>query len=385
MAMKTLNPYLEARDILLEVGGEAFKSCYQCGTCTGVCPWNLVRDFSPRRLIHEAQLGLISFDSEDVWLCASCNACVQRCPRGVEIIDIMRALRRTVAGLGIAPVPDSLRITAKNIGGVGNPYGEPEDKRDEWTSGLDVKDFASGMEVLYFPGCVPAYDPDVKVVARTVANIMNKVGIDFGIIGNQEKCCGEAIRKAGFEDVFQSLAAHNIAAFEERGVKTIVVSSPHCFHTFKNEYPELGSKFEVLHVTQYLASLIETGRLKLAGEINKKVIYSDPCYLGRHNDVYDEPRKILESIPGVELMEFPQNRDDAICCGGGAGRIWMDTPREERFSDIRVEQAVNQGADIIAVACPYCYLNYRDSMLSMNKSEVLQVKDIVELVAEAME
>jgi len=385
LATKTLNPYTEARDILVEVGGEAFKSCYQCGTCSAVCPWNLVRDFSPRRLMHEAQLGLSSFDSEDTWLCVSCNACVQRCPRGVEIIDVMRSLRRTVAGLGIAPVPDSLRITAKNITGVGNPYGEPEDKRDEWASGLDVKSFTSGMEVLYFPGCVPSYDPDVKVVARTVAAILKRAGVDFGIIGNQEKCCGEAIRKAGFEDTFQSLAGHNIAAFRERGVKTIVVSSPHCYHTFKNEYPELGGEFEVLHITQYLASLIESGRLKLTREINKKVIYSDPCYLGRHNDVYNEPRRILESIPGVELLEFPENREYAICCGGGAGRIWMDTPREERFSDIRMEQAVEQGAEIIAVACPYCYLNYRDSMLSMDKSEVLQVKDIAELVAEAME
>jgi len=164
----------------------------------------------------------------------------------------------------------------------------------------------------------------------------------------------------------------------------VVVSSPHCYHTFKNEYPELGGKFEVIHITQYLASLIEKGKLKLSKEINKKVIYSDPCYLGRHNEVYDEPRRVLQSIPGLELIEFPDAREDGLCCGGGGGRIWMDTPKGERFSDIRVEQAVEKGADIIAVACPYCVLNYRDSVLSMGKAETVQVKDITELVAEAL-
>jgi Fe-S oxidoreductase len=164
----------------------------------------------------------------------------------------------------------------------------------------------------------------------------------------------------------------------------VVVSSPHCYHTFKNEYPELGGKFEVIHITQYLASLIDQGKLKLSKKINKKVIYSDPCYLGRHNNIYDEPRKVLESIPGLELIEFPDARENGLCCGGGGGRIWMDTPKGERFSDIRVEQAAEKGADIIAVACPYCFLNYRDSVLSMGKSETMQVKDIAELVAEAI-
>jgi Fe-S oxidoreductase len=224
----------------------------------------------------------------------------------------------------------------------------------------------------------------VKTVARSTVTIFNKLGIDYGLISTEARCCGESIRKAGHEDTFQSLAQNNINLFTSNGVKTVVVSSPHCYHTFKNEYPELGSKFEVIHITQYLASLIEKGKLKLSKKINKKVIYSDPCYLGRHNDIYDEPRKVLQSIPGLELIEFPDARDDGLCCGGGGGRIWMDTPKGERFSDIRVEQAVAKGADIIALACPYCFLNYRDSVLSMGKAETMQVKDIAELVAEAI-
>ena len=382
--MEVLTPYKEATDVILEAGGEPLKLCYQCGLCTGICPWNLVRNFIVRRIMHEAQLGATDFGSEDVWTCVTCRACVQRCPRGVEIIDVMRAVRRAVASLGVGVVPDALRISAKNIAGLGNPLGKEPQERDDWAKDLGVKNFTPDTELLYFPCCIPSYDPDVKTVSRSTAAVLNKLGIDFGLIGSEAKCCGEAIRKAGQEETFQSLAQNNISLFSSNGVKNVVVSSPHCYHTFKNEYPELGSEFQAIHITQYLASLIDQGKLKFSKEINKKVIYSDPCYLGRHNDIYDEPRKVLQSIPGVELIEFPDSGENAMCCGGGGGRIWMDTPKGERFSDIRMEQAVEQGADIIALACPYCFLNYRDSMLSMNKADVIQVKDVCELVAEAM-
>ncbi|HUX48789.1 MAG TPA: (Fe-S)-binding protein [Dehalococcoidia bacterium] len=382
--METLSPYKEATDVILEAGGEPLKLCYQCGLCTAICPWNLVRSFLVRRIMHEAQLGITDFGSEDVWTCVTCRACVQRCPRGVEIMDVMRAVRRVVASLGIGVIPDALRISTKNIAGVGNPLGEAPEKRNDWAKELGVRDFTSGTEMLYFPCCVPSYDPGVKPVARSTAIIFNKLGLDYGLISTEAKCCGEAIRKAGHEDTFQSLAQNNIALFSSNAVKTVVVSSPHCYHTFKNEYPELGGKFEVIHITQYLASLIGQGKLKFSKEVKKKVVYSDPCYLGRHNSIYDEPRKVLKNIPGVELLEFPDFGEEALCCGGGGGRIWMDTPKGERFSDIRVEQAVEKGADTIAVACPYCFLNYRDSALSLDKAEVIQVKDIAELVAESM-
>ena len=382
--MEVLSPYKEATDVILEAGGEPLKLCYQCGMCTAVCPWNTVRSFIVRRIMHESQLGVTDFGSEDIWTCVTCGNCVQRCPRGVEIIDVMRAMRRAVVSLGIGIVPDALRISGKNIAGVGNPLGKEPQERDDWAKDLGVKQFATGTEILYFPCCIPAYDPDVKTVARATATIFNKLGIDFGLAGGEAKCCGEAIRKAGHEDTFQSLAQNNINLFSSNSVKTVVASSPHCYHTFKNEYPELGGNFQAIHITQYLASLIDQGKLKFSKEINKKVIYSDPCYLGRHNDIYDEPRKVLQSIPGLELIEFPDSHEEALCCGGGGGRIWMDTPKEERFSNIRVEQALEKGADIIAVACPYCFLNYRDSILSMGKGEVLQLKDISELVAEAM-
>jgi len=382
--MEVLSPYKEATEVLVESGGEPLQLCYQCGTCTGVCPWNTVRSFIVRRLMHEAQIGATDFGSEDVWTCATCDMCVKRCPRGVEIIDVMRAMRRAVVSLGIGVVPDALRISAKNIAGVGNPLGKEPQERGDWAKGLEVKEFSEGTDLLYFPCCIPAFDPDVKIVAQSTAAVLNKLGFDFGIIGSEEKCCGEAIRKAGHEEVFLSLAQANIGVFTGRGVSSIVVSSPHCYHTFKNEYPELGGEFQVQHITQLLAALLDEGKLSFSKETKKKVIYSDPCYLGRHNDIYEEPRRILQSIPGVELIEFPDAYSEAMCCGGGGGRIWMDTPKEERFSNIRVEQAVELGAEIIVVACPYCFLNYRDSILSLGKGDVIELKDISQMVAEAL-
>ncbi len=378
--MQTVVPSKEVSDIIKEAGGEAFKLCFQCSLCATACPWNMVRGFIIPRMLRQAQFGLVDFESEEWWLCATCNACVKRCPRGVEIIDIMRALRRTVAELGVAKVPDALRITVKNISGIGNPLGEPQEKRADWAKDLDVKTCTPGTEILYFPCCIPAYDPKVKRVAQATASILKRAEVDFGILDTKEVCCGESVRKAGQESLFQSLAQSNIAAFTEAGVKRIVVTSPHCYHTFKNEYPELEGNFEVVHFSQYLVELIKEGRLEFTKELNKRVTYHDPCYLGRHNGIYDEPRQVLESIPGLELVEMPDYRENSLCCGGGGGRIWMETKKGERFSDLRLEQALEVGASILAVTCPYCMLNFEDSVLTADKSDVIEIRDIAELV-----
>lgn len=382
--MQAVTPYKEAIDIIKEEGGDLLKLCYQCGMCTGTCPWNLVRDFVVRKIIRQGQLGLVDFEDEDIWTCATCGACVQNCPRGVEIIDIMRAIRRAVVEFGIGGVPDSLRITFKNMSGTGNPLGEPRENRANWAKGLDVKLYDTGTDVLYFSCCIPAYDPSVQHVARATAGVLKSAGVNFGILGEKESCCGESARKAGQESLFQNLAQSNIAAFSEAGVSKIVTTSPHCYHTFKNEYPELGGNFEVLHYTQYFAGLINEGKLNFTKEINKKVTYHDPCYLGRHNGIYDEPREILKSIPGLEFIEMADSRENSLCCGGGGGRIWMETKRGERFSDIRLEQAINTGADILAVACPYCLCNFEDSQRSMDLENAIEVKDISELVQESI-
>jgi len=382
--MQAVAPFQEAIDIIKEEGGEICKLCYQCGTCTATCPWNTVKSFSVRKVMHQSQLGLPDFEDEDMWLCVTCNACVDRCPRGVEIVDVWRSLRRAIVELGIGGIPDPLRISAKNISGVGNPQGEDRESRTNWARDLGVKTYTKGTDILYFPCCYNSYDPRSEQVAKATASILKAAEVDFGILGNEQSCCGESIRKAGHESLFQSLAKSNIAVLNEAGVTRIITTSPHCYHTFKSEYPELGGNFEVVHFCQYLAELIKEGRLKLTKELNKKVTYHDSCYLGRHNDIYDEPREILNSIPGLELVEMFNHHDNSLCCGGGGGRIWEETKKGERFSDQRVQQALDVEAEILAVACPYCMAMLEDSVLTMDKGEVIQVKGIAELVQEAL-
>jgi Fe-S oxidoreductase len=283
----------------------------------------------------------------------------------------MRALRRSIAGLGIADVPDALRMTLKNISSLGNPQGEAPEKRVDWAKDLGVKTFTPGTEVLYFPCCIPSYDPKVQRIAKATVAILKKADVDFGILDGSENCCGESVRKAGDEDLYQRLAKQNIAVFNDNKVT-------------KNEYPELNGKYEVVHFTQYLAELIKEGKLKFTKEIKKKVTYHDPCYLGRHNEIYNAPRQVLESIPGLELVEMPFNRQYSLCCGGGGGRIWMETKKDERFSDIRIEQAVETGAGAMALACPYCMSNFDDSVLTTGKEDELVISDVAELVAQAL-
>jgi len=379
-----LAPFKDVIEGLKEAGGEAFKFCYQCGKCETVCPWNRVRKYFVRRMIHQAQLGVVPFESEDLWLCATCRNCVGRCPRGVEIIDVVRAMRRLLVPDGVVPASiPNLRGVMTSIASVGNPFRQEKDRAD-WAEGLSVKAFTEGTETLYFPCCYPSYDPRLKKVAQATANILNRAGVDFGILGSKENCCGESVRKAGNEELFKRLARENIKTFIENGVKKIVASSPHCYHTFKNEYPEFKVNFEVLHVSQYLSRLIQDGRLKPTKEYGKKVTYHDPCYLGRHNGIYEEPREILKRIPGLELVEMANSREDSLCCGMGGGRIWMETAKGERFSTLRLEQAIGIGAEVLVTSCPYCITQFEDSRLTLKESEVIQIKDITEILQEVI-
>jgi Fe-S oxidoreductase len=240
------------------------------------------------------------------------------------------------------------------------------------------------MEILYFPCCYLSYDPRLKKVAKATADILNKAGVDFGILGTAENCCGESIRKTGDEDLFKRLARENIKTFIDNGVKKILVSSPHCYHAFKNEYAEFKVNFEVVHISQYLLELINEGKLEISKEYSKKVAYHDPCYLGRHNGIFDQPRETLRKISGVELKEMTDSRVDSLCCGGGGGRIWMETPKNERFSDLRLEQAIGIGAEVLATACPYCITNFEDSRLNREDSDAIAVKDITEIIQEVI-
>jgi Fe-S oxidoreductase len=216
------------------------------------------------------------------------------------------------------------------------------------------------------------------------ANILNAAGVDFGILGEKENCCGESIRKTGDEELFRRLAKENIKTFIDHGVKNILVSSPHCYHTFKNEYPQFMVNFDVVHITQYLFQLMNEGKLEFKTPYEKKITYHDPCYLGRHNGIFDEPRALLENVPGLELSEMPDCRIDSLCCGGGGGRVWMETQKGERFGDIRIQQAMDLGAELLVTCCPYCITMFEDSRVTMGVDEQIEIKDITEILQEVI-
>ncbi len=383
--MENVSDYREIVDAVKILGGEASKLCYQCGLCDTVCPWNRVRNFSMRKLIRQSAFGMTEIENDEIWRCTTCGRCPQRCPRGVGIIEVGVASRRMATEFGVFPSPVlPIRAVSASLMSDGNPLNEGRDKRADWAKGLSVKEFTGEEEILYFPGCYLCYDPRMKKVAAATVEILKKAGVDFGILGTRENCCGESIRKTGNEELFKHLAKENIKTFIDRGVKRILVSSPHCYHTFKNEYPEFMVHFEIVHTSQYLFELMDAGRLKLKGEYRKKVTYHDPCYLGRHNGVYDEPREDLRKIPGLELGEMPDSREDSLCCGGGGGRIWMETPKGERFSDLRVEQAVGIGAEVLATCCPYCITNFEDSRMNREDAGAIEIKDITEIIREVI-
>jgi Fe-S oxidoreductase len=350
-----------------------------------VCPWNQVRNFSIRKIIREAAFGVTEIESEDIWRCTTCGNCPDKCPRGVKQIELGVSLRRLALNYDVIHASAKpARAARGSLAAEGNPLNENRSDRADWAKDLSVKPFTEDTEILFFGCCYLSYDPRMKKVGKATVDILNKAGVDFGILGTKESCCGESIRKTGAEDTYKKLAKENIKAFIDHGVRKIVVSSPHCLEAFKNEYAEFMVNFEVVHITQFLLELIKEGRLEITGEYGKKATYHDPCYLGRHNGVFDEPREIFQSIPGFTLLEMAASRKNSFCCGGGGGRVWMETPKGERFSDLRVEQARAIGAEVLVTACPYCITMFEDSRLTLEMEEDIVIKDITEIVQEVI-
>ncbi len=376
----------EVREVVREMGGEDITLCMQCGLCSGSCPWGRMEKESPfsiRQMIYMGRLGLEGFESDDVlYACTTCGQCVVRCPREVKIVDIVRSMRSVVAETG--GIPKNLKAVLGSINSQGNPWSQDSDKRISWANGLDVPTFTD-QEYLLYVCCTSAFDGRSQKIARAIATTLLKAGVSFGIIGNEEKCCGEAVRKIGAEEEFSSLAEHNIGLFKDKGVKKIITTSPHCYYTFKNEYPELGGEFEVIHYTQLFAELLKEGKIKPAKGIGKKVVYHEPCYLGRHSNIFEAPRDILSAIPDVQCMEYDKNKENSMCCSGGGARIWMETEAGLRFSDVKAKEAMAKEADYIVTACPYCIVMLEDSLKNIDKDEKMAVKDISELVSESLE
>jgi Fe-S oxidoreductase len=376
----------EVREAIMGSGGETITLCQQCGLCSGTCPWGKMpgqSEFNIRHMLHMGRLGYEGFESDDfLFACTSCSHCVSRCPRKVEIIDVVRAMRTVICETG--GIPKNLKAVLGSINSQGNPWSQERDERAKWMEGLDVPVFNGEQEYLLFVCCTSAYDGRSQKIARAIVQLLQKAGISFGIIGNDEQCCGESTRKIGAEDAFTGLAESNIKLFDDKGVKKIITTSPHCFNTFKKEYPEFGGEYEVVHYTMFLDQLVKDGKLSFSKPLAKKAIYHEPCYLGRHNAAYEAPRDLMAAVPELQTLEFTRNKQDSMCCGGGGARIWMETAPGLRFSDEKVKEASAREAQLLVTACPYCIVMLEDSCKTLNKDEEITVKDISEILAESL-
>ncbi len=319
-----------------------------------------------------------------MYSCTACKNCEEKCPLrfNVDIMDMIRATKSEMVERGL--VPSVVKEFLENIQRQGNPYGKARAKRGEWIEGTGIPQY-EGQEFLYYVGCVGSYDTRAQETARTLGKVLLKSGVSFGVLGSEENCDGNEVNTLGEETLFEMLAEENIQKFRDLGVTKIVTLSPHSYNTMKNDYPRFDSSFEVHHYTQLLRDLITQGKLNFSGGLNARVTYHDPCFLGRWNGEYDTPRQILNSIPGIELIEMEKNKTGALCCGGGGGNFYTDflAGSDSSPARIRAREAYATGASILAVACPNCMTMLEDAVKAEGLEGKLAVKDTSEIVAEA--
>ena len=353
--------------------------CIQCGKCTGGCPVARKTVLNIRSMIYhmlvEPELDVNAH--EELWDCTTCFTCVERCPKDVKPAELIISLRGQLVESG--RIPETIGTALMGIFRQGNPNGMAREDRTAWAAGLEIKPAQEGCDLLYFVGCTASYDLRVQPVARALVRAFNQAGLNFGTLGSEESCSGNEVRRMGEVGLFEMLVEENGELIRSVGASRLVTTSPHSFNTFKNEYGL--DDIEVVHYTQLIAELIEQGKLDLSHAVNKKITYHDPCFLGKQNHVFDEPRSIIQSLPGVELVEMDRNRERSLCCEGGGGRMWAEgTNIEERLAFQRVHEAAETGADVLAVACPFCLLTLEDAVKVQGLDGQLQVMDIMELV-----
>ena len=358
--------------------------CIQCGRCTGGCPVTVRTNLNVRRFVYDA------YDEElleelsrlaEIWDCTACHTCAVRCPKGLKPLEVLIGLRSLVVESGKTEptVRDALESTFME----GNPWEKPRATRSDWMEGLDVKVAEPDQKVenLFFVCCTIAYDPRVQVTAQQMVHLLKSAGVDYAFLGTDETCCGSEIFTLGEDGLFEMLIEDNTELLNEYQADRIVALSPHCFTTFKTHYPDLNKP--VIHYTQLLAELLEQEKLAFKGELAKKIVYHDPCYLGKQSDVFEEPRQVLKAIEGVELVEFNRNRERSLCCEGGGGKMWVESESKiERLAERRIKDARELGADIVAVACPFCVLTLDDAVKAEGLEEEMQVAEIMEILGE---
>jgi len=382
-------------------------ACTRCGRCQDNCPAYLSgKTLNPKAVIQdikghwEEEAPLLLKDNavnpqrdlittvvgeERIWDCTTCRACQQACPVYVEHIDKIVDMRRNLV-LEESRFPETLQDAMKSLGTRGHPWRGTTLARSDWYQGLDVKTMAEcngEVDILYWVGCTAALDERNTKIAVAMAKILNAAGVNFAILGEEEGCCGDPARRTGDEYLFQTLCEANLEVFKAYNVKKILTACPHGYNVFKNEYPQFGGDFDVVHHSQFIADLIRQGRLEV-GKVQSSltIAYHDSCYLGRYNDIYDDPRDILNMI-GAKKVELSRCRDRGFCCGGGGGHMWLEEPPDKRLNVKRTEEVIDARADIVATACPYCLIMFEDAIKAKEMEESIKSRDISELIVES--
>lgn len=375
--------------------GERIRTCLQCATCSGACPFGYLMDFPPGKMIGLLRADKFDkvLDSDTIWMCVSCFACTEFCPKNIPLTPGL--LTRAKEELLLAgTIPQELQEAFEYSQRYGNPLGESPRKRADWAEDLtpDIMILRKGkrpVDILWFVGDYPSYHPRVQKTAKAMAKLFNILNVDFGILGPEETSDGDSQRLAGESGLFEVLAEKNGKVFEKYQFNEIITTDPHAYNAIKNEYPKLGIEYPVRHYTEFLVDHLDDLKKILKDNGKTRITFHDPCYLGRANDVYDEPRALLEAIPGVELVEMSHNRTNSLCCGGGGGGMWLDGFQWEkahtRLSEWRVREALLVEADVLAVACPYEAPRFEDATKTVKGAENLVVKDIVELLDDALD
>jgi len=396
-------------------------ACTMCGRCTSVCPAHATgKPLDPREIVlktgevmaataahapggtvspplsvdSEIKIGVNSLferiTAEEVWSCTTCKACDEICPVNIEILDKILDMRRYLS-LMESNFPAELGNAYRAMENQGNPWGMNQDDRADWAKDLNVEVVDPGAafnhEYLYWVGCAGSFDDKNKKVTQAMAKLLERADVDVAILGPSEMCTGDSARRSGNEYLFQMLALPNIEMMNGMGVKKIITQCPHCFNTLKNEYPQLGGNYEVVHHSEFLEHLIETGKLDMRNaSLEDRIVYHDSCYLGRHNDVYMAPRKVVGSIKGLQIVEMPRNGTQGMCCGAGGARMWMEESVGVKVNDERAQEAISTGAGRVATACPFCYIMLDDGVKGAGKEEhEVKVADISIHLLDAIE
>jgi Fe-S oxidoreductase/nitrate reductase gamma subunit len=384
-------------------------SCTECGRCTDSCPAsNTGKALSPKRIIEqirkrtehkapfivagvEEQEGVLDktlvhdyITQEELWACTTCMACVQECPITIEHVDAIVDMRRNLS-LMEASFPPELNNVFKNIETNFTPWAFNAQDRADWAEGLDIKTLAEDKDCdyLFWVGCAGSFDARYQKVSVALAKIMQKAGVDFRILGTEEKCNGDTARRLGNEYLAQMLIQENVETINSYNVKKIVTACPHCFNSIKNEFPQFGGNYEVVHHTEFIQELIDSGKIELKEkEVDSKITFHDSCYLGRYNDIYDAPRKQIAAVNKNGILEMDRNKDKGFCCGAGGGRMFMEELEGTRINENRTKEALETGADTIAASCPFCITMMSDGLKTFDKQDEVEVKDIAEIVYE---